>query len=50
MHELNKYKKKTLFNVKYQIEVFAFGAHMFQSLQSFKNSQVKVTPCVLCQT
>ena len=50
MRELNKYKKKKLLKVKPQAEVLAFGAYMFESLQSFNNSQVKLTPCFLCQT
>ena len=41
MRELNKYKKKKLLKVKPQAEVLAFGANMFESLQSFSNSQVK---------
>ena len=41
MRELNKYKKKKLLKVKPQAEVLAFGAYMFESLQSFNNSQVK---------
>ena len=39
MRELNKYKKKKLLKVKPQAEVLAFGAYMFESLQSFNNSQ-----------
>ena len=41
MRELNKYKKKKLLKVKPQAEVLAFGAYMFESLQSFNNSQVE---------
>ena len=41
MRELNKYKKKKLLKAKLQAEVLAFGACMFESLQSFNNSQVK---------
>ena len=41
MRELNKYKKKNLLKVKPQAEVLAFGAYMFESLQSFNNSQVE---------
>ena len=40
MRELNKYKKKKLLKVKPQAEVLAFGVYMFESLQSFNNSQV----------
>ena len=40
MRELNKYKKKKLLKVKPQAEVLAFGAFMFESLESFNNSQV----------
>ena len=35
------YKKKKLFKAKPQVEVLVFGAYMFESLQSFNNSQVK---------
>ena len=35
------YKKKKLLKVKPQAELLAFGAYMFESLQSFNNSQVK---------
>ena len=41
MRELNKYKKKKLLKVKPQAEVLAFGSYMFESLQSFNNSQVE---------
>ena len=43
MRELNKYKKKKVIEgkVKPQAEVLAFGAYIFESLQSFNNSQVK---------
>ena len=41
MGELNKYKKKKLLMVKSQVEVLAFGAYIFESLQSFNNPQVK---------
>ena len=50
MRELNKYKKKKFLTVISQVEVFAFPAYMFESLQSFNNSQVKITPCFLCHT
>ena len=43
-------RKKKLLKVKYQIEVFAYGAYMFGSLQSFNDSQMKLTSCFLCQT
>ena len=39
------YKKKKLLKVKSQVEVLAFGGYMFESLQSFNNSQAKHTPC-----
>ena len=48
MREFNKQKK--LLKVKSQVEVLAFGAYMFESLQSFNNSQVKLTLCFLRQT
>ena len=42
MRELNKHNKKKLLKVKPQAEVLAFGAYMFESLQSFNNnSQVE---------
>ena len=41
MRELNKYKKKKLLKVQRQAEVLAFGAFMFESLESFNNSQVE---------
>ena len=50
MGELNKYKKQKLLTVKSQVEVFALGAYLFESLQSFNNSQVKLTLCFLFQT
>ena len=50
MGEFNKYKKKKSLTVKFQVEVFAFGAHIFESLESFNNSQVTLTACFLCQT
>ena len=34
-------RKKKLLKVKSKVEVLAFGAYMFESLQSFSNSQVK---------
>ena len=46
------YEKKLL-KVKPQAEVLAFGAYVFESLQSFNNSlslKLKLTPCFLCQT
>ena len=49
MRELKKHQKKKLFKVKSQVEVLAFGAYVFESYQSFNNSQVKLTPCFLCQ-
>ena len=39
------YKEKKLLKVKSQVEVLAFGGYMFESLQSFNNSQAKHTPC-----
>ena len=41
MRELNKYKKKKLSKAKSQVKVLAFVGYMFESLQSFNNSQVK---------
>ena len=41
------YEKKLL-KVKPQAEVLAFGAYVFESLQSFNNSlslKLKLTPC-----
>ena len=35
---INVYKKKKLLKLKSQAEVLAFGAYMFDSLQSFNNS------------
>ena len=34
--------QKKLLKVKPHAEVLAFGAHMFEGLQNFNNSQVKV--------
>ena len=34
MREFNKYNKKTLLKVKSHVTVLAFGAHMFESLQT----------------
>ena len=50
MRELNKCEQKELLKVKFQIEVLAFGTDMFEILQIFNNSKVKLTPCFLCIT
>ena len=50
MPELNKCKEKKLLKVKFQVEVLAFATDMFEILQSFNKSKVKLTPCFLCQT
>ena len=50
MRELNKYQKKKFRKMKSQCEVLAFGAYVFESEQSFNNSQVKLTTGFLCQT
>ena len=34
-------RKKKLLKVQFQVEVLAFVGYMFESLQSFNNSQVK---------
>ena len=36
------YKEKKLLKVKSQVEVLAFGGYMFESLQSFNNSQANL--------
>ena len=41
--ELNKYQEKKLLKVKPQAEGLAFGAYMFESLQSFNNAQIVKT-------
>ena len=50
MRQLNKYWKKKLLKMKSKAEVLGFGLHMFKSLQSFNNSQLKLTPYFICQT